>query len=82
MLPKFGGLQDPLRDVAYLLDVVANPQDEVRAVDDPRHVSSPDAPTQMNTSQRKLFAFILILLKLGIKDAFHPRQRRTALGKA
>ena len=39
-LPKFGGLKNPLGDVANLVDLVADPQDEVRAVDDPRHVSS------------------------------------------
>lgn len=38
--PKIRGLQNPLRDVAYFLDVVTNSQDEVRAVEDPRHVSS------------------------------------------
>ena len=39
-IPKFGGLKNPLGDVANLVDLVADPQDEVRAVDDPRHVSS------------------------------------------
>ena len=33
--PKIRGLQNPLRDVAYFLDVVTNSQDEVRAVEDP-----------------------------------------------